>query len=317
MAKEPDPLTEDMIKSVIDCLLSQGLKKIHFSGGEVLLRQDLEEILRFCCGYGLQVNLTTNGTLLDKDTARWMVDLRVHTVAFSIDGSTEKKHDTLRAVPGAWHNTWAGIDRLKRRRRAKSRGPAIAVNTVVTRSNIDCLPAMHALLRDRGIDSWRLLPVRTAERRFLPSPEQWLRMAIASQQWRPLLRGNFNPYGSGRTARLAARGCFPGQTTLQDCCYAPWFSVFIDADGDVLPCCSGRRSIPIWGNVTRSEIGEILGSPVRREIRASMASGHVFKSCAACHEFLEENRVMNEAAQNWAGKAVPGNGDPPISAECD
>ena len=118
-------------------LKQKGLRKVHLSGGEVFLVRDLPRILSAARELDLQVNLTTNGTLLDKGLARTLVEQRVHTVAFSIDAASEKQHDDMRGAPGAWKQTWKGLERLQARKAAKGRGPLIAVNTVVTRKNID------------------------------------------------------------------------------------------------------------------------------------------------------------------------------------
>ena len=91
-------LTPDLVKTALAALAEQGLRKVHFSGGEVFLWPGLAEVVHFSRGLGLQVNLTTNGTLLDKEEARWLVEDRVHTVAFSLDAATEKKHDAARGV---------------------------------------------------------------------------------------------------------------------------------------------------------------------------------------------------------------------------
>ncbi|MBI5570460.1 MAG: radical SAM protein [Desulfomonile tiedjei] len=292
-----DLLGTERIMSILSSLHRRGLRKIHFSGGEVLLRPDLEEIVRHAASLGLQVNLTTNGTLMDKDKARFLVENRVHTVVFSVDAASRRKHDALRGVEGAWDLTWKGIQRLQVRRARKGHGPIVAVNTVVMRNNIDSLPDLFRLLTERGVESWRLLPVRTTDRRVHPKAEQWAALAVGSQAWQPLLLSRF-PLFRVQTNTTRAESDDPSNQTPQTrFCFAPWCNLFVDANGEVLPCCTGRQEMPILGNVVRpTRIGEILGSEVRREICAGMASGHAFQVCASCYEFGEENSVLAQIA---------------------
>ncbi|MFH1092020.1 MAG: radical SAM protein [Pseudomonadota bacterium] len=291
-------LTPGLVKTTLAALAGQGLRKVHFSGGEVLLWPGLEEVVRFGRGLGLQVNLTTNGTLLGKEEARWLVEARVHTVAFSLDAAVEKKHDAMRGVEGAWRQTWKGIRCLQSRKAQKGRGPLIAVNTVVTRKNIERLPEMHAVLKESGVEAWRLLPVRTKlEKKLRPTAEQWAWAAGQWRDWQPLLTRPLAGWRSAREARLAAKGKYAGTAFDEGFCYAPWFSLFLDADGEVYPCCTGRQEMPSYGSLTRQTIEEALGSRTRCEVSAGMASGHLFDVCLSCDEFLEENEVFARAAE--------------------
>lgn len=290
------PLCTEKVGELLSRLNELGLRKVHFSGGEVLLRDDFPIILEKARELELQVNLTTNGTLLDKETARQLIAHRVHTAAFSIDGATEKKHDAMRGVEGAWRKTWKGIERLRARKEAKGRGPVLAVNTVVTRKNIERLPEMYELLKSRGIDSWRLLPVRTQDSKLRPNADQWADLASAWEDWKPMLTRQLAGWRSIRNARRAAKGKYAGITFEDHPCFAPWFNIFIDADGAVYPCCTGRYKMPAYGNVLESPLDEIISSINRREICASMASGHEFEVCRSCDEFLEENEIFARAA---------------------
>jgi MoaA/NifB/PqqE/SkfB family radical SAM enzyme len=292
----------DAVTRTLRELAAQGLKKVHFSGGEVLTRTDFRPLLESLQDLDLQVNLTTNGTLLDKETARWLVDLRLHTVAFSLDDAVTKKHDEVRGVPGAWRRTMMGIDRLVERVQKKGRGPVVAVNTVVTRENVDRLDDLHDLLAARGVQAWRLLPVRTPLKKLRPRAEQWAALADRWPRWRPLLVRDLAAWRSAVQAREAARGRFGDQAAGGVICWAPWYSVFIDADSRVFSCCTGRNSMPSYGGLHQASVGEALESRERMEVLTSMASGHEFGVCRTCDEFLRENEEFVR------GAAAPADG---------
>ena len=66
-----------------------------FSGGEPLERADIFELLDFSHKLGLRTVLSTNGSLIDSDTAKKLVRAGVSYAGISIDGN-QKTHDDFR-----------------------------------------------------------------------------------------------------------------------------------------------------------------------------------------------------------------------------
>src|SRR5215207_9727178 len=60
-AKEA-PLPMQRFREVVTELAGLGCQKVHFSGGEPLLRPQVPELTEHATALGLRVNLTTNGT---------------------------------------------------------------------------------------------------------------------------------------------------------------------------------------------------------------------------------------------------------------
>ncbi|MBN1671681.1 MAG: radical SAM protein [Kiritimatiellae bacterium] len=284
-----DALGLETVRHLLVTLQRQGLRKIHFSGGEVFVRPDFADILAFAHRLGLQINLTTNGTLIDKEAARRLVRTRVHSVTVSIDSPDEAQHDEMRGRKGAWRATWRGVRRLQRRRAEKGRGPHIAVNTVVTRANVAGMGRLHHLLAGSGIDSWLMLPVDTEQKKLRPTEAQWRALAEQWEAWRPLLRRPPIDWSSERSAARAGKGKYAGVYYGERGCFAPWFNLFVDADGSVYPCCMGKGDMRPYGNLLQEPVERLLDGTGRRELRCSMAGGHVFPVCERCDDFLEEN----------------------------
>ena len=287
-----DQLPPELVEELLTALQRRGLRKLHLSGGEVLLLDSFPRIATFARGLGLQVNLTTNGTLIDGDMARFLVDERVHAVTVSIDSGHERQHDEMRGVRGAWRRAWKGIRRLAERRAHKGRGPTLAVNTIVTRENAGTLDALFPQLRDAGVDRWRLLPVDTHDKRIRPTARQWEQLAARWEHWRPLVERLPVDWTSDRSAARASKGKYAGVFYGQRACFAPWFNVFINADGAVYPCCMSKGEIPPYGNVLHAPLDDVLASDARRAICCSMASGHLFDVCQRCDDYLEENAAF-------------------------
>ena len=61
-----DLLTFEEIDEVVTSLISHGLKKVRITGGEPLLRRDLDVLIRMLSKHPLDLALTTNGLLFSK-----------------------------------------------------------------------------------------------------------------------------------------------------------------------------------------------------------------------------------------------------------
>ena len=80
-----------------------------FSGGEPLERADLFELLDFSRRLGLCTVLSTNGFLINSETAKNLVDIGTGYIGISIDGM-EETHDEFRGVKGSFA---AAVDAVK------------------------------------------------------------------------------------------------------------------------------------------------------------------------------------------------------------
>ncbi|MCP5052752.1 MAG: radical SAM protein, partial [bacterium] len=80
------PMPKEMVHRILKDLMSHGLRKIHFSGGEIFMHPDIMPILEDACSMGLQVNFTSNGTRITKDVARCLVEMGIHSISISLDG---------------------------------------------------------------------------------------------------------------------------------------------------------------------------------------------------------------------------------------
>jgi len=76
--------------------------QINFGGGEPLLKQGLWELVSFCKSKRLNVNIATNGYLIDKDTAKKISDSGLDSIILSLDSLQEDTHDYLRGVTGVY-----------------------------------------------------------------------------------------------------------------------------------------------------------------------------------------------------------------------
>ncbi len=80
------------------------------TGGEPLLRQDLEEIVGHATGQGLAVVVGTNGLLLDQKRAAALQAAGLLGAGISLDALDPEGHDRFRGKSGAWQGAMEAID---------------------------------------------------------------------------------------------------------------------------------------------------------------------------------------------------------------
>lgn len=100
-------------KEILLLLKNARIRSVNFSGGEPLLRKDLEELIIFAKSLGLFVSVSTNGFLLNKSRAESLVNAGVDFFAISVD-ALNGNFDLIRGVPGAFDQVRQGIQELKR-----------------------------------------------------------------------------------------------------------------------------------------------------------------------------------------------------------
>lgn len=281
-------LSADDVAAMTSELALFGLRKMHFSGGEVLLHPEIFPILERCASTGIQVNLTTNGTLITREAARALVSSGVHAVSISLDGAVSQIHDRLRGMKGAFKATLKGIEHLIAIRK---RHPRLRINTVVTAKNIDALNGVYELIRSLGSPvSWKLIPVDTPKKSLRIDEKRTAQLMRSAKTWddpRPeFSTGDFDSCG------LFARGRYACDYYRQNICYMPWLHAFIDPAGYVYTCCMTRGKSPSLGRYGAANMEEILTGKRAQEMRMAMAHGHSFPSCHSCDDFIEDNKAI-------------------------
>ncbi|HNV46836.1 MAG TPA: radical SAM protein [Spirochaetota bacterium] len=291
------PMPAERALSLLTSLRARGLRKVHFSGGEVFLHPEIISILSSSAALGLQVNLTTNGTLIGREEARAIVDAGAHSVSVSLDSHDPKRHDELRGHKGAFKKTSKAIELLLRYRK---KDPVLRVNTVVTRKNFPDLEAMRAFIDSLGGRvEWKLIPVDSSNRSLLLDTAQARALIDVAGVWTkheaPSARA------AAPTPRDITRGRYSGGYYGEHPCYMPWLHLFVDPAGFAYPCCMTRGKTPALGNLADAPLDDLLGGERMKRVRMSMAAGNAFAVCRNCDDFIEENALIESEINSLKG----------------
>lgn len=123
------------------------------TGGEPLMRSDLEKWGRAIYDKGFPWGLVTNGRLLTSERFRSLLAAGLHSVAISLDGLQEN-HNWMRGDERSFETVFKAIDLM-----AAEQSIIFDVVTCVTEHNFDELPAIRDFLIGKGVKRWRLLTV--------------------------------------------------------------------------------------------------------------------------------------------------------------
>jgi cyclic pyranopterin phosphate synthase len=122
-----DLLTFEEIERVASVLVDLGISKVRITGGEPLLRRDLEVLVGGLAGLGdLDLTLTTNGALLTQK-ARALADAGLTRVTVSLDSLDDEVFRVMNDVDFPVARVLSGIDA------AAAAGLPVKVNVVVKR----------------------------------------------------------------------------------------------------------------------------------------------------------------------------------------
>ncbi|MBN1773756.1 MAG: radical SAM protein [Deltaproteobacteria bacterium] len=235
-------------------------RQISFTGGEPLLRDDLETLVREVVRLGFPTNLITNGRRLDAARAAGLVaaGCRLFEIPLLAPGATE--HDALAGVPGAFEGAVRAIGAA---RRAGARAVAAFV---ATRRNIDHAADVARLALALGADGLMFLrfnPGGAGAGRgedLLPTPEQ---IVAALRALRAQQRGGLPvsisvplPPCVVEPAETEGLGIgFCGAAT--DHTY-----IALAPNGDVRPC---NHSPTVLGNLREASLASLLAGARYRE----------------------------------------------------
>ena len=126
---------------------------IIITGGEALLRDDLEEVGLELYRRGYPWGVVTNGYLLDRVRLQSLMESGLHSVTVSLDGP-EEQHNWLRRHEGSFARATEAVSLL-----AAQHEVLWDVVTCVNPRNIDRLAEFRDLLAGLGVASWRLFSI--------------------------------------------------------------------------------------------------------------------------------------------------------------
>ena len=123
------------------------------SGGEPLMRQDIEECGREIYGKGFPWGMVTNALHLTPQRWQRLLQAGIHTMSISLDG-LEEDHNWMRGNSRSFSMVTHAIDML-----VATKGFVFDIVTCVNRRNYGKLDEIKEFLIGKGVGRWRIFTV--------------------------------------------------------------------------------------------------------------------------------------------------------------
>ncbi len=111
----PDELSTDELKRLLEQIAKeQQQSMVVLTGGEPLVRRDLEKICAHGRDLGLMVVIGSNGSLLTERRVKSLKQSGAMGIGISLDSLDAARHDEFRGQPGCWQKTMTGIENCRK-----------------------------------------------------------------------------------------------------------------------------------------------------------------------------------------------------------
>lgn len=151
-------LTYDENLNILNNLENSGITSITWTGGEALLLNEIDDLLKISYEKGIKNKIITNGILLTRERIDKIYKY-LDSITLSIDSINNDINDSL----GRGRNHFEEIKKILDYIKEKKYDVKIRINTVVCKNNIDDFKDLTNFLNNYDIYSWRIfkfMPLR-------------------------------------------------------------------------------------------------------------------------------------------------------------
>jgi len=294
--RDSDELTTQEAKEMLKSAAELGSAIIILSGGEPLLRDDLEEIGAYAIELGHRPVVSCNdGSLLTDERLKSLFAAGIKHFSFSMHSADEKTHDDFVRVKGAYQHALAAFNRIK------AMNQSFQINTTVLPGNHELLPQIKDWVIGLGAASWHLFFIVPTGRASSQSDEISLSqpqidkvlhyVASESDSWPIPVKVTCAP----QYARIRAQMGLSTGSRGRSCMAGAGF-VFVSYKGEVKPC--GYFSMTV-GNVRDKPLARIYREAT--ELNDMRDSSKLEGICGPCR--------FNETCGGCRARAYSVNGN--------
>jgi MoaA/NifB/PqqE/SkfB family radical SAM enzyme len=142
--QDPRELSTREVKAGLDILRQLGVIDVVLSGGNPLLRGDIDEIIEYASRFFLTTVYDNGSMAVEKIRALRHADL----VAISIDSLDAEKNDYIRGVGGAWQKAMKAVEVLR------EEGISVGVAPTISQLNLYEILDFTKYFANRNIPVW-------------------------------------------------------------------------------------------------------------------------------------------------------------------
>jgi radical SAM protein with 4Fe4S-binding SPASM domain len=248
--RKPQMMTYEEFIKIIDKVGPGANHVMFYYMGEPFLNKEAYRMIRYARDMGLYVMTCTNGDVVDPER---LYESGINRVSFQIGGVEQTTHSIYRVnsnLNRVLDNVSKYLETIRLRGK-KPREHLVELGLIVMRQNEGEIEKFFKMAKDLGVDQTNLISpcVRTFEQGedFLPqSDAYWIYERERFEQEKRLVPNRAYPKNS-----------------------CPWlcYSITIQVDGNVVPCCRDAHGKFIMGNLMKQSLEEVWNGPKLTKFR--------------------------------------------------
>jgi len=255
LERKPQMMTYEAFVKIIDKVGPAANHVMFYYMGEPFLNKEVYRMIRYARDMGLYAMSCTNGDMVDPES---LYESGINVVSFQIGGVTQDTHGIYR-VNSSLAKVMENISRYIEIIRLRGRKPLenqVELGFIVMRHNEGEIETFLRMAGEIGVDRKNVISpcVRTPEqaRELLPKSDS---------------------YWIYQRQRFEQQGCLlPKKRYPENSCPWLYYSITIEVDGNVVPCCRDPHGRHIVGNLLEQSLGEVWNGRKLREFRRTVFS---------------------------------------------
>jgi len=288
----PDPTIEEL-KRIFSSLSNLGVKVVSLSGGEPLLRKDIEEVISIVKSYNMRAQIVTNGILLSKEKIIKLVKSGLDCVTLSLDTTDPEIYQKLRGVP--FKIAERALELLIY---SKEENPHmdVAISCVINRYNIGKLLPLAEKITDisKGkilinFQSYERVPGRVNDD-LIPNPEMYPTLREEIEELIKMKKQGFPITNSSIFLRRIPDFLIYNKMPKGFKCSAGYTGVYTWSDLTLHPC----HQLPAIADLHKKNLEDIWFSSKFRYQRIQMKKAKCRGCLLVCH--------TEQALYEWADR---------------
>jgi radical SAM protein with 4Fe4S-binding SPASM domain len=239
--------------------------------GEPFLAPEFLDMVRFAAGRGFRTVTSTNGHFLDnsEEIAASGLDLLI----VSLDGADAETYASYR-IGGDFERVVRGVRNVVEAGKRVGRGPVVRIQCVVNRRNEDSLGQFRKLAKETGVHQ---VDFKTLQAVSMEGGDAFLPRAPELSRYRRGENGILEP-----DKRKLAGGR----------CLRIYYSLQVDCQGNVVPCCFDKNSAYVMGNLWEDSFRDIWNGERFYTFRSTLnRRGRILPMCRDCTEGLRRVHI--------------------------
>jgi len=251
-AKKENELTTKEAKDFIKCIADNRVFILDISGGEPLIRKDAIELFKYARSLGLEMGMTSNGTLVTEKLAKELKEVGMYNIHISLDGIGEV-HDKFRNMKGTFDKVYNTIKLFK-----KYKVP-FGITTSISKLNFSDFEKIKDFVIKENIKSWEIyyaIPIGCMQRKIALDEKELVEFSKKIEEFKKELDGkckiflgdSLGYYGKHKIRDEPWNGCLAGLNHLA-----------IDPEGNIKGCPIHPNEL-IEGNIRKDDLMKIWQS---------------------------------------------------------